>query len=440
MFGLPHFDLPKFGDGIGLHRIERFFQAQRIDRASLARRSIVVTGTNGKGSTARFLTSAIGSTGFKVGCFTSPHLFDVRERFTLGDQMIPKEEFEHHASTVADFNAAQPEGDRIGSFEFLFLLAVLWFQQKKPDAIVWEAGIGGRYDPVRAVCALVSTLTSIELEHTDILGSTEELIAYDKVDALAPGGTVVLSPSINAKLATRVGAYGRLSGKVAVPAMQGRRIGAITNDTRGAHFTYGLAGEPACDIAVELKLAGRHQVENAVTAVRAAETWFGSRPSESSPHLPEMLKALSTTRWPGRLERVAQSPDLWIDVGHTPQAIDCVTSTFQEFVPRESTLVVFGVSASKEVNAIAEVAASRFDRFIVTRANKSGADPAIFVDIFRSRAADVTVEPDISRAAKLARDRAAKDNLAVLAIGGLFLAVETQHAWKGGNPKTLEFL
>src|SRR5689334_5187576 len=109
------FGLPKFGDGIGLHRIERFFQDKRIDRASLSRRSIVVTGTNGKGSTARFLTTAIGATGLKVGCFTSPHLFDVRERFTLGEAMIPKDAFEQHSKTVLDFNAALPEGDRMGS-------------------------------------------------------------------------------------------------------------------------------------------------------------------------------------------------------------------------------------------------------------------------------------------------------------------------------------
>jgi len=76
------FGLPKFGDGVGLHRIERFLQVHRIDRASLARRSIAVTGTNGKGSTARFITSAIEAAGLRVGCFTSPHLFDVRERFS----------------------------------------------------------------------------------------------------------------------------------------------------------------------------------------------------------------------------------------------------------------------------------------------------------------------------------------------------------------------
>lgn len=431
------FGLPKFGDGIGLHRIERFFQEKRIDRASLSRRSIAVTGTNGKGSTARFLTTVIGATGLKVGCFTSPHLFDVRERFTLGDAMIPKDVFEGHARTVLDFNAAQPEGDKLGSFEFLFLIAILWFQNEKPDAIVWEAGIGGRYDPVRTVCALVSTLTSIELEHTELLGATEELIAYDKVDALAPGGTVVLSPSIDARLTARIGAFGRLSGKVAVGALQGRRMGEVTNTEDGARFTYG-AGE--AEHSVELKLAGRHQAENAVTAVRAAEIWMGARASEVSSHLPEMLAALSSTKWPGRLERVAKGSDLWIDVGHTPRALDMVTRTFLEFAPKEKTLVVFGVSAVKEVGLIAEVVAGRFEHFILTKALKGGAEPESFAAAFRKHAPDVTIEPDIAAAAKLARDRAAKKRLTVLAVGGLFLAVEIQHAWKGGDPRELEFL
>jgi len=131
------FGLPKFGDGIGLHRLERFYQTHRIDRAGLARRSIAVTGTNGKGSTARFMTSVIEAAGLKVGCFTSPHLFDVRERFTLGDKPIPKEDFDRLAEIVLALNRSLPEGDRMGAFEFLFLTAILWFQETKPDAIVW---------------------------------------------------------------------------------------------------------------------------------------------------------------------------------------------------------------------------------------------------------------------------------------------------------------
>ncbi len=435
------FGLNKFGDGIGLHRIERFFQKMRIDRASLSRKSVVVTGTNGKGSTARFITAAISATGLKVGCFTSPHLFDVRERFTLDDQMISKEEFERHAKVVLEFNAEQPEGDKIGAFEFLFLLAVLWYQDKKPDAIVWEAGIGGRYDPVRSVCATVSALTSIELEHTEILGATEELIAYDKVDALAPGGTVILSPGINAALTTRIAAYGRLAGKAVVSATLGRRVGPVANTARGARFSYGLtASEEAQDWMVQLQLAGKHQAENAVTAVRTAETWLGARPQQHDPHLLKILEAVGKARWPGRLELVARAPDLWIDVGHTPRALEAVTSTFLEFCLREKTLIVFGVSASKDVARISDIVAARFDHFILTQARKSGTDPNVFADTFRKRSQDVTVEPDISKATKLARDRAAKEGLTVLAVGGLFLAVEVQHAWRGGDPAKLDFL
>jgi len=435
------FGLPKFGDGIGLHRLEQFFQTHRIDRASLARRSIAVTGTNGKGSTARFMTSAIEAAGLRVGCFTSPHLFDVRERFTLGDTPIPKEDFDRLAETVLAFNASLPEGDRIGAFEFLFLIAILWFQETKPDAIVWEAGIGGRYDPIRSVRASVSVLTSIELEHTELLGGTEELIAYDKVDALAPGGCVVLSPAIPEALAHRIAAFAGLAGKATLPALASRRVTGVANTHKGARFSYGFSAvAPEADQSVRLKLAGAHQVDNAITALRAAEVWLGLKPEENAERHFAMLAALGRTRWPGRLEKVSTSPDLWIDVGHTPRAIDAVIRTFLDFSPRERTLIVFGVSSSKEVAAISEIVASRFDHFILTRATKSGAETALFEPMFRRHAQDVTLAPDTTSAAALARERAQRDGLSVLALGGLFLAAEIQRAWEGNDPREIDFL
>jgi len=435
------FGLPKFGDGIGLHRIDRFFKAHRIDRAGMARRSIAVTGTNGKGSTARFITSAIEAAGLRVGCFTSPHLFDVRERFTIGDESIPQEAFDRHAETVVAFNNTLPEGDRMGAFEFLFLIAILWFQEQKPDAIVWEAGIGGRYDPVRTVRASVSVLTSIELEHTELLGHTEELIAYDKVDALAPGGCVVLSPEIPEWLALRIAAYADLSGKATLPALASRRVTDIVNTPQGARFNYGFTAVPAsADQVVRLKLAGAHQVDNAITALRAAEVWLGLKPEENAERHFAMLAALGRTCWPGRLEKVSLSPELWIDVGHTPRALDAVTRTFLEISPRERTLVVFGVSSSKEVAAISEIVARRFDHFVLTRAWKSGAGVDQFEPVFRRHATDITIAPNTTAAARLARERAQRDGLAVLAIGGLFLAAEIQRAWEGGDPSTIDFL
>jgi dihydrofolate synthase/folylpolyglutamate synthase len=428
------FGLSKFGDGIGLHRVAKFVSAHRIDRETLTRRSIAVTGTNGKGSTARFITSALEATGLRVGCFTSPHLFDVRERITIGDTLIGKDAFDRHAETVLAFNRAQPEGDRMGAFEFLFLLALIWFEEEKPDAIVWEAGIGGRYDPVRTVRARVSVLTSIELEHTELLGATEELIAYDKVDAVAPGGCVVLSPSIPDALTTRIAAFAALADRTLLPALAGRRMGKAINTPEGARFSYGFA-DAAGDATVALALAGQHQADNAATALRAAEVWLGGAEKHAA-----MLEGLGRTRWPGRLQKVADGPELWIDVGHTPRALDAVTRTWLDFAKREKTLVVFGVSSSKEVAAISEIVASRFDHFILTRAYKSGADVGLFAGAFARRSKDVTIAADTAEATQLARARAAREGLSVLAIGGLFLAAEVQHAWNGGEPKELEFL
>jgi dihydrofolate synthase/folylpolyglutamate synthase len=277
------------------------------------------------------------------------------------------------------------------------------------------------------VRAQVSTLTSIELEHTELLGATEELIAYDKTDALAHGGKLVLSPAIPAQLADRIASYARLSGKT--PLVADAPIADARNTPHGAAFTLGSPEGPR---EVQLRLIGRHQIDNAVTALKAAAVWMG----EPSP-LDRMIEGIARVVWPGRLEHVASGPDLWIDVGHTPHAVDLVTGAFLELVPREKTLVVFGVSASKEVAQIAATAARKFDHFILTHAHKAGADPATFAAAFAGK--DAMTAADIATAAHLARQRAQNDGLAVLAIGGMFLAVEVQHAWSGGDPAELDF-
>jgi dihydrofolate synthase / folylpolyglutamate synthase len=431
------FGLPKFGDGIGLHRIEAFFRQSGIDRDALARRSIVMTGSNGKGSTARFTAAALGAAGHRTGCFTSPHLFDVRERFTIGDTSIPLDRFNAYAKRVLAFNGARSDGDRIGAFEFLFLIAILWFEDEQPDAIVWEAGIGGRYDPVRMVKAKVSALTSIELEHTALLGVTEELIAYDKMDALARDGVLIVSPSVPRSLYDRIEAYARVGDKRAQFAKEHLAIRDVVNHAEGTQFVLSAPNRPGDRQTVSLHLIGAHQADNALTAFCAACAWRGVQPSPTAEA--GMLQAISATTWPGRLEKVASAPDLWIDVGHTPVAVDVVTEAFLDLVPRERALVVFGVSASKEIGAIAATVASRFDHFILTRAYKAGAEIGTFSDAFTSRSTDVTLAPDTAIAAQIARERAQAEGLSVIALGGMFLAIEIQHAWTGGDPTDLDF-
>jgi dihydrofolate synthase/folylpolyglutamate synthase len=420
------FGLNKFGDGICFPRILRFYREFGIDLGALAARSIAITGSNGKGSTARFIAAALKAEAHSVGLFTSPHLFHVRERFVLDDVAIPQDDFDRHAATVLAFARRLADNDRMGAFEFLFLVAILWFQERKPDAIVWEAGIGGRYDSIRTVRARVSALTSIELEHTQLLGATEELIACDKIDALAPGGTLVVSPSVPADLRNTIESYCRLGDRRPLFVADDLAVTDIENTEDGSRFR--VDGEMH-----SLRLIGGHQIDNALTACHAAREWLGRNQDPVT-----FLQSVKEVSWAGRLERVSEDPELWIDVGHTPGAVDRVTSAFLDFCPKEKTLVVFGVSTSKDVTGIAALVASRFDHFILTAANKAGADISLFRDAFRGQ--DTMIEPDIAAAARRARERAVKEGWSVLALGGLFLAVEFEHAWRGGDPKELEFL
>ncbi len=426
--------LDKFG-GIGLHRIQKFFDTQAIDLARLAQRSVVITGTNGKGSTAHLTAAALGAHGLKVGVFTSPHMFDLHERFQLDGAQITSDMYGRLSAIVRSFNDSLPEGDRLGAFQFLYLVAILWFEETRPDAIVWEAGIGGRYDPVRMARARFGAVTSVELEHTEVLGGTEELIAYDKVDAVAPGGVVHLSPVVPPQLHDRLQVYCSLAGRGLVDIRAAQHIRRMTNSANGAAFT--LAG-PEGERDIQLSMIGRHQALNAVTAAALARAWLDANDHRFDADA--AWKALGAVQVPGRLQRISDDPSVWIDVGHTPAAVAGVIQSFSEVSAPQDTIAVFGVSASKDVEGIAKLVAQTYDDVILTQAHKSGADPQRLAPYFEQASKRYTIAADITEAAALARDRASADGKPVLALGGLFLAAEFQVAWDGGDPSQLQFL
>ena len=187
------FDLPKYGDGIGLARMADLLDAIAVDRARLRRVSVVVTGSNGKGSTAAFCASIAHAYRLRTGLFTSPHLHRFNERFQIdgvpiGDDALARLKLRVEAA-IAELS--QRGHEKFGAFEAMFALACLYFQESGCDFAVFEAGIGGRYDPVRLVGALCTCVTSVDYEHVELLGHSLELIVSDKSDACASGGTIV---------------------------------------------------------------------------------------------------------------------------------------------------------------------------------------------------------------------------------------------------------
>src|SRR5450759_3030668 len=164
-----------------------------VDRARLSRNSVVVTGSNGKGSTAAFCAGIARAYGLRTGLFTSPHLFSVNERFQIDGASVGDDDLAHLKSRIGPAIAAisQRRDEKFGTFETMFALACLYFQERECDFAVFEAGIGGRYDPVRLVGALTTCVSSVDYEHVELLGHSLELIASDKSDVCASGGTIV---------------------------------------------------------------------------------------------------------------------------------------------------------------------------------------------------------------------------------------------------------
>jgi dihydrofolate synthase/folylpolyglutamate synthase len=430
------FGVGKFGDGIGLGRILRFMAEVGLDENELSRRSIVITGSNGKGSTASLLASALGVEGRRVGLFTSPHLYSIHERFRIGRDIISKDSFTRLSETVVDFLRRQPDGDRPGSFELLFMIALLWFREQQVDVIVWEAGVGGRYDPVRALRSRLSVLTALELEHTELLGGTEELIAYEKIDALAHGGTVIISTSVSPLHRTRIEAFCNLTGRRAVFVEDDLELADVLITPNGTRFNLSARSAAGKTNAVEIPLIGDHQARNAAAAIRALKEYLQLSPDSAA--LQTHLAAMKETWWPGRLECFKGPPDLWIDAGHTPAALNAVIQSYLSFQSKERTLAIFGASASKRVEDMAAICARNFPRVVLTRTLQGGAPIERFISCFSS--CSIVTSPTTRQAAAIARETAQREGLSVIVLGGLFLAAEIRHAWSGGDPADLDAL
>ena len=186
--------LPKFGAGIGLHRM-RWALEQLPDRAWLENLdAIKVTGSKGKGSTASICAAILRQLGFTTGLYTSPHLYRFNERIKTGQRDILDEElaiaWEWFKAVKMDYERLHPN-DSFGAFEACTAVAARHFANQRVEALVVESGIGGRYDPARTIPGRTAALTSVELEHVNLLGDRTELIAYDKADLCPPHGTLL---------------------------------------------------------------------------------------------------------------------------------------------------------------------------------------------------------------------------------------------------------
>jgi dihydrofolate synthase/folylpolyglutamate synthase len=436
------FDLPKYGDGVCLARMAELLDRIAVDRARLRRMSAVVTGSNGKGSTAAFCAGIARAYGLRTGLFTSPHLYRVNERFQVDGAPVGDDDLARLVSRIeaAIAEISQRKGEKFGAFEAMFALACLYFQEQECDFAVFEAGIGGRYDPVRLVGALVTCVTSVDYEHVELLGHSLELIASDKSDACASGGTIVYGESCQ-NLRPHLIEYNRFRAITSLFVRDEIAIAgeSVATSAQRFNFRFGVYEFQA----LETSLRGAFQFNNAAIAATLFLLWLERvRPAEAPRKIESAVRSgLRDARWPGRLEIIRQDPLTVIDVGHTPDAIRQSLGSLKAIYGAQGWILVTGVSRDKKADEIVGALAPSFDTIICTTAHHKGGDVEGIAAAAREAnpQASVHIAATIEDAVSLSQSLAASQNRKIYVAGGLFLAIEYAVVANGGRARDLDF-
>ena len=357
-------NLGRFGSRPGLHRITRLMGVLGNSQDSLS--VIHVAGTNGKGSTCAFLERALRHLGFRVGLFSSPHLQSIRERIAINGKWISREAFARVISQVQKAAAAAvAEGQEHPTF-FEMLTAAMYyhFHQENVDFVVQEVGLGGRFDATNVVAhPLVTLITDVSLDHTQVLGNNIGDIAWEKAGIVKPQVPTVTCVSQPEAL-QRIEAVCRersspltIVHKTGLAASPKVGFDVLRHDEAGGDFSFW--GKRWDCKAGHTKMLGEHQIRNASLALAALEEIPEIKDGEG------VCQGIAETCWPGRLEKVQMSPRVLLDGAHNRQAAQMLAETLRSLYPTRRIHGAMGFLPGKDWQGMLDEMAPVLDGKII---------------------------------------------------------------------------
>jgi dihydrofolate synthase / folylpolyglutamate synthase len=413
------FSLEQFGIKLGLDNIRALLAA--LGDPQRAFKTIVIAGTNGKGSVTAMVDRALGAAGHRSARYISPHLFRLEERFAIDGREISRDALERAATRVVDAIQALLARGTLASpptfFEATTAIAFEAFRDAEAAIAVLEVGLGGRLDATNVVEPVAVAITSIDRDHEQQLGHTLQAIAFEKAGVIKPGTPAVVGPLAEEARdeISRIAAERSAPLLEALDGVASRVSGDAT--ALSLELTTPVRRYPP----LRLALAGRHQVTNAIVAVRLLETIEARGIGVGAAAI---VKGLTDVRWPGRLEWIqVDGGTLLLDAAHNPAGAGSLARYLAE-LPSPLPLV-FGAVKGKDVRGMLEVLLPRVSRVIATEAPTPRAQPA--AEIARQirsadAAIDLAIEPDPIAAA---RGALAGSGRAVVA-GSIFLIGEVR--------------
>lgn len=405
--------------------------------------SVLIAGTNGKGSTAATLASILRVSGLRTGLYTSPHLLRLNERIRVNGEDISDEDFaDLHAAVDRIARKLVEEGGlpwHPSFFEMMTAIAFEYFARRKVDLAVLEVGMGGRLDATNVVEPRVSVITDISLDHQTFLGNTVGEIAREKVGIIRRGGVVVTLPQqpeandvigntileLDARAVNAV----RYVPPVSPGSAQYLVPSTVQGNTEFVHrYPLAVLGE---EILVETPLVGRHQLRNVALAIAAAVELRQQGFSEITPKTIE--SGIRQTHWPGRFQVLAGRPgwpEMVIDVAHNPAGAWALRSALSERYEGRPLIFVFGAMRDKAISEMAEILFPLADRVIATKPeNPRAASPEEIRQAAIRTGAEVEEVENVHRAMEQARDLAGAETVIVV-TGSIYLVGEVMR-WSG---------
>jgi len=408
--------------------------------------SVLIAGTNGKGSTAATLASILQAAGFRTGLFTSPHLLRINERIRINGEEIADETFALLHDVVERTAERLVEDGELpwhpSFFEMLTGMAFEYFATSKVEIAVLEVGMGGRLDATNVVEPLVSAITDISLDHEKFLGSTIAEIAREKAGIIHKNGVVVTLPQSpeannvigNAVLEMQARAVSAVPYvppvSPASPKWFGSEIDSVgtgalarpvehsstsaenyRKNVRGtrlfSRYPIQLMGK---QIVVESPLVGRHQLRNVALAIATAEELNRQGFAIATEAIE---RGIRETRWPGRFEIIpatANTPEFVLDVAHNPAGAWALRSTLSSLYEDRQIIFVFGAMRDKAIREITEILFPLGERVIATIAdNPRSATPEEIREAATRTGAEIELAEDVPSAIDRAIDLALSD-------------------------------
>jgi len=423
LYGLQH-----FGVKLGLHNIRALLRV--LEHPESAFPSILLAGTNGKGSVAVMTEAILRASGLGTGMFTSPHLVRPNERIRLDGREIESTELDELLTKMRDTIAAALDREQIEAhpsfFEVITATALQAFHDHKVDAALLEVGLGGRLDATNAVEADLAVIVTVGLDHTKTLGETLAEIAAEKAGIVKPGKPVVSGVEQPEALA--------------VLQQIARERDARWIDARaefelvpGANESFALTGRERHYPELRLSLPGRHQWHNARVAVTTAELFADLHDLELTPE--SVRCGLRDVRWPGRLQWVPKrngSPRILLDAAHNAAAMQALVA-YLRAQPQPPDTLVFGATRGKPLHELLGSLSELAPRLVITRPPvDKGLDPLEVAEVARPLFGNVEICADPEEALHRGREWTDDDGY-LLVTGSLYLIGEVLGLLEGGD-------